>query len=257
MLNVQQIDTTLVLTLDRPDAGNSLSMELAQELCEVISNVPHRTDLRSIIITGAHEKFFCTGGDVKRYSKFQSPEELQQVFDQIITLMDMIEHAPIPVIAAINGYAIGGGLELALACDMRFAAQNAELGFPQSRLGVIPGWNGTERLLRNVGKGQALRLLLSGKRVSALEALNIGLIDVLSPSGEALKDALSFCAELNLCAPQSIAAVKKVVTATLEWTPSKARAMIRDEFARLWFTQDHKEAELAFAEKRKPVFKGV
>ena len=243
-----------VLTLDRPQAGNSLSLELALTLRNALIQAHETKKLRCIIITGAGNKFFCTGGDVKKYSELENRDALAEVFDQVAELMDVIEKCPLPVIAAINGYAIGGGLELALACDLRFAAEHAQLGFPQSRLGVIPGWNGTERLLRNVGKGQALRLLLSGKRVNAHEALSIGLIDGVSQDDTALNMALSFAAELDHCAPQSIVSIKKIVAATLYQERSVAREFIRDEFARLWFTQDHKEAEKAFAEKRPPQF---
>jgi enoyl-CoA hydratase/carnithine racemase len=245
-----------VLTLDRPHAGHSLSLELAQALRSALMQVRDRKDLRCIVITGSGDKFFCTGGDVKKYSELDDRAALAEVFDQVAELMDVIEQFPLPVVAAINGYAIGGGLELALACDLRFAAKHAQLGFPQARLGVIPGWNGTERLLRNVGKGQALRLLWSGKRVHAQEALDIGLVDGVCQQGTALDMALAFAADLDQCAPQSIVSVKQIVAATLTQERPVARAFIRDEFARLWFTPDHKEAEQAFAEKRPPRFTG-
>jgi enoyl-CoA hydratase/carnithine racemase len=245
----------LVLTLDRPGAGNSLDYETLQALRRELARGAADPAVRSIVLTGSGEKFFCTGGDVKRYRQLADAEQFNQVFDVGRALLDQIESLDKPVIAAINGYALGGGLELALACDLRFAHASAQLGLPQSRLGIIPGWNGVERLLRTVGRAPAMRLLLTGERIASTQALAIGLVDEVV-QGAVLPAALAFCAGLDQAAPLSLAALKKTVTATLSLPRADARAVARELMAELWFTADHKEAEAAFAEKRLPRFTG-
>lgn len=156
------------------------------------------------------------------------------------------------MIAAINGYALGGGAELALACDLRFASADAQIGFPQSRLGLITGWNGVERLVRLVGRAEAMRMLLTAERLSAAGALAKRIVDVVPGNGTALEYAVSFLSNLS-AAPLAISAVKRAVRATSQPDVGDVTAAI---FEQLWFTDDHREAEAAFAEKRSPVFRG-
>jgi len=254
ILKTQRIESIEVLTLNRPSAGNSISYELALELEKALVSVRADKSLSAIIITGEGEKFFCTGGDVKKYATFKTKDELHVVFDKICDVLDLIESIDIPVIAAINGFAIGGGLELALASDLRVMSASAELGFPQSRIGVIPGWNGIERILSTVGRGGAMKLLLTGDRINASEALRIGLIDAIAESQSVLETALALARRIQSAAPMAIRSVKKVVRENLYSSREEARRVARDEFAALWFTNDHKEAEAAFAQKRQPVF---
>ena len=256
MLIESQQGSTRILTLDRQDAGNALSLELVVALEEALAKCRTDSSLRSVIITGAGEKFFCTGGDVKRYSTIENAEGLHEIFDRAAGVLDLVESCELPVFAAINGYAIGGGLELALACDMRFAAAGVQMGFPQSRLGIIPGWNGIERVLAVAGRGTAMRLLLSGDRVDATEAHRLGLVDFVAQGESALDAALRYAARLDTAAPQSLKAMKQVVAQTLQAPRDQARMLARSEFGRLWFTADHKEAEAAFAQKRAPQFSG-
>ena len=256
MLIESQQGSTRILTLDRQDAGNALSLELVVALEGALAACRDDSSLRSVIITGAGEKFFCTGGDVKRYSLIEDATHLHEIFDRAAGLLDRIEACELPVFAAINGYAIGGGLELALACDMRFAAAGIQMGFPQSRLGIIPGWNGIERMLSVVGRGTAMRLLLSGDRVDANEAHRLGLVDFVAQDESALDAALAFAERLDSAAPQALRAMTRVVSQTLHAPRDQARALARAEFGRLWFTEDHKEAEAAFAQKRAPKFTG-
>jgi enoyl-CoA hydratase len=241
----------LVVIIDREEAGNSISLATASAMHEALRLAAEREDLRGVVVTGAGDRFFCSGGDLKAYSTIATRDELASTFGTVRDLLIKIESYRLPVIAAINGYALGGGAELALGCDLRFADARAKIGFPQSRLGLIPGWNGTERLVRTVGRSQAMRLLLTAERLTAAEAVSIGLVDEVS-DGDVVNHAVSFLAGLP-AAPLALAAVKRAVHAS--GSPG-AGAITAEIFEDLWFTQDHREAEKAFAEKRDPVFRG-
>jgi enoyl-CoA hydratase len=256
MLTESQQGATRILSLNRPEAGNALSLELALALEDALLRCQDDQTVSAVIITGTGTKFFCTGGDVKRYSLITSPAALHEIFDRVAAVLDLIESHPLPVLAAVNGYAIGGGLELALACDMRFATSEASFGFPQVKLGIVPGWNGIERILNLVGRSTAMRLLLSGERVSAATALRLGLIDEVADQQPVLELALGFAAKLEQAAPLALRATKQAVNTTLNRSQSEARASTRELFRQLWFSADHKEAEVAFAEKRLPTFTG-
>lgn len=242
---------TLVLTIDRPHAGNSLSLDVIEALETALAACP-TAELVGVIVTGEGGKFFCTGGDVKAYRTIVDTAGLEAVFGAARCLLHIIEDFPLPVLAAIDGYALGGGLELALSCDLRFAAPGTLLGFPQVRLGIIPGWNGTERLVRAIGRARAMRLLLTGRWLTADEALSMGLIDEIAPSP--LDAALAFLDGLD-GAPLSIGGIKAAIRAT-DGDPAVAERTTNGILQRLWFTADHREAEAAFAEKRKPNFQG-
>lgn len=247
----------LVLRLNRPEAGNAISAEVALALGEQLRACTADPALRAVIITGAGPRFFCSGGDVKAYAQLASADELERVFNLMRDVCDAIEALPCPVIAAINGFAIGGGSELALACDLRIAEMSAQIGFPQSRLGIMPGWDGTERLVRTVGRSSAAKLLFSGKRVSAAEARDLGLVDEVAPDAKGLERALELAATFAEVAPLALGAIKAALREAVSAQPAeRIRGNARASFARLWFTEDHKEAERAFAEKRPPLFNG-
>jgi len=242
----------LVLTIDRERAGNSISRDTAQAMRDALDGTAGRTDLRGIVVTGAGDRFFCTGGDLKAYRAISSPEELAETFGVVRGLLDDIESHSLPVIAAINGYALGGGAELALACDLRFAAMDAKIGLPQARLGIIPGWNGAERLMHVVGYARAMRMLLSCEQLSAEEALNQGLVDAVARNEDVVDHAVGFLADMP-AAPLAVSATKRVLRAAARGEGRSAgEALLED----LWFSEDHRAAEQAFAEKRAAVFKG-
>jgi len=246
----------LVVRLNRPDAGNAISLEVAEALAAIVHSCAIDVSLRALIITGAGSKFFCTGGDVKAYANVATADELNRQFNLIRELLDAIENLHCPVIAAINGYAIGGGAELALACDLRIIEASAQIGFPQSRLGILPGWDGVERLLPLVGRAAATRLLLTGLRASAADAHLIGLVDEVTSDGQSVVQALELVRTFGDVAPLSMAAIKSALRDAFRADRNTARTNAREAFARLWFTEDHKEAERAFAEKRAPRFAG-
>jgi len=248
-----QHGSALVLSIDRPQAGNSIDLETALALDRQLARCARLPAIRSVILTGAGGRFFCTGGDVKRYRSFVDADELDRTFDAVRAMLDRIERLPVPSIAAIDGFAIGGGVELALACDLRIAGPDAQLGLPQVRMGIVPGWNGIERLVRTVGRSTALRILLGGDRHRADEALALGLVDMVARQGSALDAALAWAGQLDDKSPASIREIKLLVRASLE-QPGQGRALAREAFARLWFGADHREAQQASAAKRPPNF---
>jgi enoyl-CoA hydratase len=170
-------------------------------------------------------------------------------------MLDEIEAVDVPVIAAINGYALGGGADLALACDVRIASTGAQIGLVQAKVGLISGWNGVERLVETVGRSTAMKLLLTAERLSAREALAAGLVDIVT-EGPAIEEALRFAERLNEVGPLTLGAAKRTVLATLRSSPREARRVSARVFEELWFSADHREAESAFVEKRKPKFRG-
>ncbi len=246
----------LIARLNRPGDGNAINLALAHELASLVRRCVADHTLRALVITGEGPRFFCAGGDVKAYARIETGDELNVGFALIRGLLDDLEALHFPVIAAINGYAIGGGAELVLACDLRVMDAKAQIGFPQSRLGILPGWDGIGRLLPLVGRGAANRLLLKGTRIGAAEALAIGLVDEIAPAGACLAQALALARTLAEAAPLSITAIKTALRDASGGDAAGARLRARAAFARLWFTADHKEAERAFAEKRVARFTG-
>jgi enoyl-CoA hydratase/carnithine racemase len=180
------------LTIFRPEAGNSVDQATAKALGDALRANRNDTTLRAVIVAGEGGKFFCSGGDLKAYRALKTKKQLGTAFGRVRKLLDDFEAFPLPVLAAIDGYALGGGMEMALACDLRFATEGAKLGVPQGRLGLIPGWNGAQRLVELVGRGAALRLLLTGEALTAAQAHAVGLVDELASGTSALDHALAF-----------------------------------------------------------------
>jgi enoyl-CoA hydratase/carnithine racemase len=256
MLKCERRGGVEVLTIDRQDAGNSISSGLTTDLLSALERLAGDDALHGVIITGAGDRFFCTGGDVNEYRTIETTDALNAHFDRTRRAMDLIEALPVPVIAAVNGYAIGGGGEILLCCDHRIADERAQIGWPQARLGIIPAWNGIDRLVRDCGPRVASRLMTTGVRIAAREALDVGIVDQIAKPGESLADALIHAELLEAAAPMALRFTKKVIKATGTQSPQAVRDLQRAGFADLWFSADHKEAEAAFAEKRAPVFKG-
>jgi enoyl-CoA hydratase/carnithine racemase len=255
-IRVTRDAATAIVTIDREEAGNSISAEVVDALDGFFHDAGRDVDLRAVVITGAGGRFFAAGGDVKRYRDLRSREQLRAVFEHPRRLLDGIESFPLPVIAAINGWALGGGAELSLACDLRVMAGDARIGFPYAKLSLVAGWYGAERLVRVVGQGAARALLLRGEPVDACEAHRIGLVNEIAAPGGALQRATVLAGELAAKAPLTMGATKRVLNAIARESASHARAVADREFEELWVSEDHREAEAAFAEKRPPFFKG-
>lgn len=256
VLRVERRGRTAVLTIDRPEAGNAISADVTAALDAALDALAGDDDVVAIVITGAGDRFFSSGGDIKQYRKLETREQLDAAFARPRRLLDRLESLPHPVIAAVNGIALGGGAELMLACDLRLAAPTASIGFPYVRLGLIPGWHGAERLARICGHANAMHLLVTGDPVDAREALRLGLVNQICEDGPVLDAALALSDRFSSAAPLSIAATKRVLAAIRRLPADAARRVAEEQFADLWLSEDHREAEAAFAAKRPPVFKG-
>lgn len=243
-----------IITLNRPEAGNSVSTEVASMLHFVLDEVESDSNARCLIITGSGPRFFCTGGDVKEYATFESRQQLDKVFLKMQDFCHRLSTLSIPVIAAADGMVLGGGAELVLACDLRVISSSATIQFPQVRLGLVTGWGGLWRLVRTVGEPRALDILLTGRTLTAMEALQLGLVHYIADPAidKAREIALSF----DRAAPQAVRWMKHLVRRASLSGYEQAMAEANEVFFELWFSDDHREAERAFLEGREPRFTG-
>jgi len=243
-----------VITIDNPPV-NALNSEVMGGLNGILDQLAGLSDIRAVIVTGAGEKAFVAGADIKQFPDLNevSGRELvtagQAIFNKIGRLN-------LPVICAVNGYALGGGCELALACDIRVASANAKFGLPEVSLGIIPGYGGTQRLARLVGAGKAKELIFSGDQISADEAFRIGLVEKLVPVGEALQSALALAEKIIKRGPLAVAKAKQAIDQGLQMTLQEGLALEANVFGELCASEDKNEGALAFLEKREPRFKG-
>ncbi|MCW7457076.1 enoyl-CoA hydratase-related protein [Leptospira bandrabouensis] len=242
-----------LIELNRPDAKNAISLQLLAELQEKIQEVK-RNKARVLVITGVGDSF-CSGADLKE-RKSMSDLQVKQFLKNINLCFSDLANLSIPTIAAINGFAFGGGLELALSCDIRYASEAAQMGLTETKLGIIPGAGGTQRLSRIVGESTALEWIFSGKKLSGKEAMVRGLVSqVFSP--DSLKESsLALAREISESAPIAVSAAKKAVRRGLELPMESALEWERLCYFETLGTKDRLEALQAFAEKRKPNFKG-
>ncbi|MBU7012521.1 MAG: enoyl-CoA hydratase/isomerase family protein [Theionarchaea archaeon] len=242
-----------ILTINRPDKLNALNTHVVYEIASGFENLEQDPEVRVIIITGAGNKAFIAGADISEMQNI-TPLEALKFASRGQKTLEAIENSDKIVIAAINGYALGGGCELSMACDLRFASENAKIGQPEIKIGVIPGWAGTQRLTRLVGKTKAKELVLMGDPVPAAEAERIGLINKVFPQ-ESLMDSVMKTAETiaNLGA-FSLSAAKHAVDHGSETDFEKAQELERQFFALCFASPDQKEGMTAFLEKRAPKF---
>lgn len=254
-INTTQSNSTLIVTISRPDAMNALNTEVLNGLRKIIQEAYQNDSIRGIIITGEGDKAFIAGADIKELSSL-TKEQALDLSQKGQTLFKEIENCPKPVIAAVNGFALGGGCELAMACHFRIATQNAKFGQPEINLGIIPGYGGTQRLTQLVGRGKALELILTGDMISADEAHRVGLVNHVVETREVLMDlALKIMSKITSKGPLAIARIIKSVNAGFDFERSGYKAEA-ENFADCVTTEDFKEGTSAFIEKRKPIFKG-
>jgi enoyl-CoA hydratase len=256
-LKLEKQDGIAVLTLNRPATLNSWNQKMRDELREAVRGLVADDALRVLIITG-EGRAFSAGEDVRG---MQGLTELgtrgfRRVARDIHNVFDEIEAIELPVIAAINGVAAGGGLELALSCDFRFAAETAKLGFPENNVGLIPGSGGCSRLVKLVGLAKAKRLVMTGEMLPAPRALGMGLVDEVFSLDELMGKTLEFAKALAAKAPLALGLAKLVLNASANVDPDTGRHLERLGQSILKRTEDHEEGARAFAEKRKPKFKG-
>lgn len=253
-VKVEREGGTAVVTIDRQDKLNALNAQVQEEIAEAFASISPG-EVRAIVITGAGEKAFVAGADIAGMSEMTALEVRK--FGRIGTrMMDAIENAPVPVIAAVNGFALGGGAEIALACDIRVAAENARFGFPEVTIGIMPGAGGTQRLPRVVGGGVARELVFTGRIIDAKEAKEIGLADRVVGEGEALEAAKEMARQIAKNAPVAIQNAKTAMNVARSTDLASGIEHEGDLFALLFATEDAREGMTAFSERRKPEFKG-
>lgn len=245
----------VTLTINRPEKLNALNVEVLLALAEATARLKNDGSIRAAILTGAGEKAFVAGADIAAMATMSAPEA-KAFSDRGHELLTAIESLPFPVIGAINGFALGGGCEIALACDFLYASDKAKFGQPEVNLGVIPGFGGTQRLARRVGPARARELCLTGDVIAAEEALRIGLVNQVVPAADLLTKARETAVKIAQKGPLAIAACKRVIQRGEGVPLSAANELEAQAFAVLFGSQDQKEGMTAFLEKRKAAFKG-
>lgn len=245
----------LYITINRPKSLNALNKKTIAELDEAFEQLYANSAMKGAILTGAGEKAFVAGADISEFQGL-SKEDAKQLAESGHKVFNKIENAPKPVIACINGFALGGGCELAMACHIRIASPNARFGQPEVNLGIIPGYGGTQRLVQLIGKGRALELLMTADMIDAENAENLGLVNYLELQGEMKSKAEELINKISTKAPIAIAKVIKSVNAYFSDIEDGFKTEI-DNFADCASTEDFKEGAAAFVEKRKANFKGV
>lgn len=245
----------VTLTLNRPEVMNSFNFQLLHALKEQIDDVRFKRDVRVIIITGAGEKAFCSGADLKERVTL-NPDQVKEFIFTIRNLFTSIEQLNKAVIGAVNGVALGGGTELALACDIRIASMNASMGLTETRLAIIPGAGGTQRLPRLVGRGKAKELIFTGQRIGAEEALNIGLVNKICGQKDLLDECKKMAAMICETGPIAIEQAKYAINYGIEADLHTGLALESNAYWVTIPTEDRLEGLAAFREKRKPVYKG-
>lgn len=242
-----------VITINRVDKHNALNRAILAELHQAVTDALEDWEIQGVVITGAGGKAFVAGADIREFATFSPEQGRRLAREGQNNVFDLIHHASKPFIAAINGYALGGGLELALACHMRIAVTHATLGLPEVSLGLIPGYGGTQRLTQLVGRGRALELILTADAISAEKAYEYGLLNKVVDVDDLLPVSLGIIHKIATWSPSAIAAAIQAVNAGLDPKQDGFEAEI-EAFARCFGTADFKEGVAAFLEKRKPSF---
>ena len=244
----------LIVTINRPDKLNAINKTVMTELDSVMDMVYVNDEIKSVIITGAGSKAFVAGADISEFTGL-TVEEGKSLAKRGLDVFFKIENSPKPVVAAVNGFALGAGCELAMSCHFRIASENAKFGQPEVNLGLIPGYGGTQRLVQLVGKGRAIELLISASMIDANTALQYGLVNYVVPSEELINKATTILSVVNTKAPIAIAKCIEAANAVFDETRD-GYAVEMTAFGNCFATADMKEGAAAFLEKRKAVFTG-
>jgi len=246
-----------VMVLNRPQYLNALNAETIAQMTQALDEIEADPAFRVLVVTGSGEKSFVAGADIKELKQCESAEQGETASQTGSQLFRRLENSRLITIAGVNGFALGGGMELALACDFRFASSNAVFGLPEVSLGIIPGYGGTQRLPRLVGRGLAMELIATGRKFDAETALQIGLVNKVVPAGT---DLLNLCRqvaqEILQQAPLAVVAAKRALTQGCETDLDRGLALESQEFGKLCLSSDMHEGMAAFVEKRPAQFKG-
>ena len=243
------------ITINRPTKLNALNKETIQELHHAFNVLELDTAIRVILLTGSGEKAFVAGADIAEFAQFSVEEGAQLAAQGQELLFDFVEKLKTPVIAAVNGFALGGGLELAMACHFRVASDNAKMGLPEVSLGVIPGYGGTQRLPQLIGKGRAMEMIMTAGMITADDAYRVGLVNHVVPQSELLDSCKNIAERIMKNSPVAIGQAIKAVNANFKDGVDGYDSEIK-AFGKCFGTEDFKEGTTAFLEKRKAVFKG-
>ena len=252
---LEQADAVATVTIDRPDALNALDLPTLTELRDRLRELAGDRDVRVVVLTGAGEKAFAAGADIK-YMSALDVDDAKAWGELGHEAGRLLETMPKPTIAAVNGFALGGGCELALACDLRYASRTAKLGQPEINLGIIPGWGGTQRLARTTTLGYAKELILTGRVVDAEEAERRGLVNAVFEPDELLEKTMGAARLLASKSPVALAAAKEACNSALQSAHAANLDAEASRFGELFDSEDAKEGMTAFVEKREPVFTG-
>jgi len=248
-------DGIAILTLDRPDVLNAMNNAMRVQLLEIFTRLRTDDAIKVVVITGSGERAFCAGADIREFLEPPTPTHFREARKRVDFRAEM-ERCTQPIIAAIRGFALGGGLELALACDIRIAADDAQLGLTEINLAIIPGGGGTQRLPRLVGRGKALEMILTGMRVPAAEALRIGLVERVVPVAELMPAARALAQQIADKAPIALRYAKEAVVGGLGLPLADGVRLENDLSTLLRTTEDRVEGAKAFVEKRNPKWTG-
>jgi len=243
------------ITLNRPEALNAFSNEVIEEVLHALEDVKSDEKVRVVVLTGAGEKAFSVGADIKAMIGMNAlkARELSLRGEKLCAAFEDLEK---PVIAALNGYALGGGLEVAMACDLRIASENARMGQTEINIGLIPGWGGTQRLTRLIGRTKAKELVFTGRMIDAKTAEQLGIVNMIAPADKFRETVRQFAVDLATKAPVAIKVAKALINKGADISLDSALALEREGFGVVASTEDLQEGVKAFTEKRKPAFKG-
>lgn len=244
-----------ILSINRPKVLNALNFDTLKELGNFIEEKLPEEELKALIVTGAGDKAFVAGADIAQMNSM-SEKEFQHYVDYAHKVFALLEDDPCPSIAAVNGYALGGGSELALACDIRIASEKAKLGFPEVKLGIFPAWGGTQRITRVLGLGKTKELVFSGEMIGADEALRIGLVEKVVPHEEIMEEALKLAGSIAKRGPLAVRLSKTAINAGSEMDLHKALLLEKTLITLCFDSHDREEGMKAFLEKREPSFTG-
>ncbi len=240
---------------NRPKALNALNRALLEELSQATDDIAQDMDIRVLVLTGTGDKSFIAGADIKELAELNALQG--KAFSKLgQSVINKIGELPIPVIAAVNGYALGGGLEMALVCDFIYASETASVGLPETNLGLIPGFGGTQRLSRLIGPNQAKELIYSGKMMSADQALSVGLINQVCPADKLMDEVTAIAQAIGSKGAVSLRAAKEAINNGLDTDLATGLKIEQDAFALCMVSEDAREGTQAFIEKRKAAFKG-
>jgi enoyl-CoA hydratase/carnithine racemase len=254
-IRFERDDKVATVTIDRPERKNAIDIDTTLELGVLVDQIKGDSEILTLILTGSGDEAFISGGDLKYFQTLDSLHKGREMSILCGNLLDSIEGLDIPVIAAINGYAFGGGCEFALACDYRIASKEARFGFRQINMGIMTSWGGGKRLVQTVGRSKALLLMLTGDIISAEEALSFGLVDRVVEKNEVLSIAKDLAKRICKNAPLSIRFIKRLVHSCEDMARRDANLLETELFSILWGSEDHEEAVEAFFAKREPQYK--